>query len=202
METTGTYYLLGFLIKAMIYAKSIERHGFMAAITFCQPCLPPRQKFTLPRARCLTIPAPRALPISNESSWKRKIEPFFSTERSVERFFFLSQKRILRWMFSSSKDRKLILYNEFYKSISSMWFENRKQDRLMILNIGNIVHWNNADFIPRIMDVSLKHVARCVEPSPRLGIPSKRERERKEEKEEEKKNTRVKNERFTVRHIL
>lgn len=88
----------------MIYAKSIERHGFMAAITFCQPCLP-RQKFTLPRARCLTIPAPRALPISNESSWKRKIEPFFSTERS-KRIFFFSQKRILRWMFSSSKDRK------------------------------------------------------------------------------------------------
>lgn len=49
------------------------------------------------------------------------------------------------------------------------------------------------------MDVSLKNTAkaRCIEP------PLKREGERKEEKEEEeKKNKRVKNGRFTIRHIL
>lgn len=96
------------LIKAMIYAKSIECHGFMAAIIFCQPCLS-RQKFTLPRARCLTIPIPRVPPYFQRIIVKQKIlcsrknRPFFVTEK-LKRFYFF--RNTLRWIFSGSKDRK------------------------------------------------------------------------------------------------
>lgn len=154
------------LIKAMIYAKSIERHGFMAAITFCQPCLS-SSKIYLATGKMFDNPC------STGSS-------LFLTKHR-ERENSLIAKKI--------EPRKDFFFFYIYK-----FHENKIYDSKIVNKIVNdFAHqeyhsWNNADFMykSKIMDVSLENTAkaRCIEASSPKERRRKKGRKRRRRKKE------------------
>lgn len=86
------------LIKAMIYAKSIERHGFMAAITFCQPCLS-SSKIYLATGKMFDNPCSTGSSLfltkhreRENSLIAKKIDPFFFNREKIFFFFIYIYK--------------------------------------------------------------------------------------------------------------
>lgn len=150
------------LIKAMIYAKSIERHGFMAAITFCQPCLS-SSKIYLATGKMFDNPC----------------SSLFLTKHR-ERENSLIAKKI--------EPRKDFFFFYIYKFHENKIYDSKIVNKI----VNDFAHqeyhsWNNADFMykSKIMDVSLENTAkaRCIEASSPKERRRKKGRKRRRKKE-------------------